>query len=1001
MNRRRIALVGVIATTLGLGTAFGVRQINLPRPAGPASGNTIAFTSDQSIVLTKAGQTFQFTAVLENASHQVQPGQLQWSSDTPNQVDVSASGKVTAKTDLGSANIMVTSPGVADQAAQVTIATPAPNTVIVASGSVLALRAKSATLALTSATRGIVAGDTLVSGNRGGLLFKVLSVAIAQQTMVVTIAPASLLSAFTHLSIDAESPLMQVALSNTALATTQAASAASNGQLLAALVGTGATPGAVTREPGSSSPTAQSSGHPVLLNKGSQTLCTNQAGIGSSIKLTGTHASVNATVRLIAKVNIDPLFVELAVRATVPVKVSAGTMQISASGREDAECTVNLFSHNLATFNLPDPIFLTVIQINGVVSAKAGVGFSGSASAGFSLTGPTVTTTVTGEDGIEYSRGKWSPLADNSSHKPTMQPPDAKFSAELSGAFTASAQIDFGVSASAGFGLGPWCALCSKVAQADLAFAKATGTLNFQIASPFDPLESAYTGPIWNADLEVAAGPEISFSGPLVDLLSRIGVQLPNQHWNLFDLKVPLTRSPEITGAVSDTTLTGETLTAVVTPGYVGDTVEFVAYPNASVLGRVVASANVGADNSATTWWMVPSDGRAAYTVVALLAAAPFGSTLPYASAAGNGASLVAVVLGNGSVSLYSQTGKLLGHELMSVAAPGPDGVYFVNGSTLSRINEDGTTQQVQTNLPIPSASDPSEEFLGPVISPDGTQWLYGTESVDYNQPGNPTTTDLYIGSMGQPPRRVAHLERDGAGFRPTEWGNAGVILAFDSRLGGGGPGTPFFDQASEYNSEVILNPSTGGISSPVGSTCAFGVISSSGALACVISDIHGYSAIQITQRNGSVTRIALPKNDGVGAVQFTPDGHQITFAAARCWSGGCGAGYSESSYSAPTGGGIARLEAANAVITGFLPNGSILTMGCVSESATAVREYETGPDGRIGVLNSTTGVITPVVFVIRASAPASALLAYPVWDAWVIPSNGPGSNDPFAGPCF
>lgn len=90
-----------------------------PTPAHTPSTDRIVFQSNQSVILTDQGATYQLTARVETASGVPVTEPPRWSSDAPDQVSVSPTGLLTAKTGTGSATITVSAfgapSGVADQ----------------------------------------------------------------------------------------------------------------------------------------------------------------------------------------------------------------------------------------------------------------------------------------------------------------------------------------------------------------------------------------------------------------------------------------------------------------------------------------------------------------------------------------------------------------------------------------------------------------------------------------------------------------------------------------------------------------------------------------------------------------------------------------------------------------------------------------------------------------------------------------------------------------------
>ena len=341
------------------------------------------------------------------------------------------------------------------------------------------------------------------------------------------------------------------------------------------------------------------------------------------MKVVGPKASVNATASLQGRLTANVFYLE--VIATLPVKITTGAVELSAAGSADVTCT-----WDLGSVDIPTSVQFGPIDVTAEGSAQLSVSLQGHVGASLTVTGPTATDTFTATDGIQHtSQRGWTAIDHNSPGHPQVTPTASSFKAGLSATFTAALRVDVGVSVSAGV-----CPFCLGLGQANFVFAQAAATLQFQVAAPLEPLVAGYTGPSWKAGLEITAGPEISFSGLLPDLLSHIGITLPSAQWNLFDDTIPLAASPTITASVSDPAGAGavDSLKATVPSACRGDVVEFVAYPKAGGKGQVVATGKV-AGTTVSASWTVPSAGSSGYVVRALLVASPFWAVLPYSSA--------------------------------------------------------------------------------------------------------------------------------------------------------------------------------------------------------------------------------------------------------------------------------------------------------------------------------------------------------------------------------
>ena len=617
----------------------------------------IIFVSDQSVILSRSGATYHFVAHVKSESNQVVHEAILWHSSAPDQVSVTQAGVATARTTTGSATITVRASGAQAQVAQVTVAQPAPGTVLIPSSDVLAVSLSGAKLKVTPQTQAIKAGETLVSDNRGGLLAKVTAVTTGSGSVELTTTPAGLAQAFIHLSIHAK------------------------GAPVPTRVPTKDLHGATTAErsrPGVAAGLADvATGARILpaadTSQGSSIDCTLSSGAGVTVSLAGPSVSIPATVQLVGVLQTSFLTVdqfELAVQATVPVVVNSGSVTVSAAGNADATCDLNV-----PTIDIPTPIFIGPVEINGNVDPTAGVDLSVDAGGSMTFAGPTVSDTANALDGIEYtSGGGWQAVEDNSQTGTQVTPAGSKFDASLATDASPDLRVDFGISAVLGD-----CDidLCTTLAGANLAFAEAKGSFNFQIASPFSDVANGYAGPTWKAGVEFTAGPEFVLTGDIVDLFAWIGVTPPDVQWSVFDDKVPLAGSPAITLTANPASGGSVKLAASVPTGFSGDTVKFVAYPSTGADGTIVATTTVAGTSATTNWTPTTSTSGSTYQVTALLFDNVFGSAgLPYASTA------APVTVGSGTSTTTTTTSSTT--PTPTVTAPQSTAVPNPNGSTSS-----------------------------------------------------------------------------------------------------------------------------------------------------------------------------------------------------------------------------------------------------------------------------------------------------------------------------
>ena len=664
-------------------TSPPVRHSSHPSPsqtAGlPGRLASIVFTSDQSIVLPGSGSTYRFEAKVKTASGRLLREPLRWKSDNPNNVVVTKTGEVTTEQSLGSASILVSASGAQSQAAQVTIAQPGPHTVLVPSSDVKADGNGIVTLTLNADTSAITAGDIVVSGNKAGLLVKVLSVTRGSSSLTVTTQQSSLLDAFPQLSIHAVSAPTKISLNYGALTAAFSPNRASAGDDPVKLSGYGSRydPAAIlASNSGNSGSTSQptctvlskagncysagqtcspsSQAGETIQGKNGLLTCVDKKGWrwepaaappkSCTLSPTGSvTASVQrptlsdtATVNLVAILthNSEGTKFMLAVQASIPVTVTTGSVTINASGTLDETC-----QWSVGTWLIQTPLCMVSLCLFGVVSPSVGFSLTGTVSGSATFTGPTVSDTVTAFDGIEYSDNNWRALDTNIQSGVQVTPGSSNLSLSLSADLSPSAALNFGISLKPC--LDDNTNLCAwTLGQADLAYVKAAGDADLSISSPFSYLDSGYTGPTWSAEFDITAGPEItSESGVIPTLLTAAGVTLPDQTWSPIKVKIPLAGSPTVTyNSPRSSPGRSVTLSASVPSGGSGDMVYFVLYPTTgdpTLLGKPVPvmQPQPNQPGTASATWTVPASGMNG-TIEALLDVSPplgFGPDLPYA----------------------------------------------------------------------------------------------------------------------------------------------------------------------------------------------------------------------------------------------------------------------------------------------------------------------------------------------------------------------------------
>src|ERR1019366_7395942 len=109
---------------------------------GLSEPTAIRFTSDQGIILTGPGDRYKLAAeVVTTDGHRKVEEELRWRSSDPSVVSVSAGGTVTAHAGTGVGVNPGVGAGAGAEGAGGVVAPPAPGTVLVPTGAVLAAKA--------------------------------------------------------------------------------------------------------------------------------------------------------------------------------------------------------------------------------------------------------------------------------------------------------------------------------------------------------------------------------------------------------------------------------------------------------------------------------------------------------------------------------------------------------------------------------------------------------------------------------------------------------------------------------------------------------------------------------------------------------------------------------------------------------------------------------------------------------------------------------------------
>jgi hypothetical protein len=568
-----------------IGPGNGLPQFGAPPGSGNVAPNLprtqITFQSDQSIILDRAGETYQLRASGSGGER------VAYFSRNRSVAPVDANGLITAKSS-GVATIIASTRG---DAALVTvvIGQAGPNTVAIPSEDVVFATEQRALLVRTAKTYRLQPGKIVISGDRGGLFGRITRMSVKQRNVVLELAQTTIADAFPNMNAHIIGARQHVRLE-------------------------------------------LRHGHATLRYDDGTTFtnsdalkCTGSAGA----TITGSSFAFDLTATpqtdLITQDGQTKTF-DLSLNLDATGSGSTGDLATAAAGK--FSCTLSL-----GQIEIPFEDFLALVFS---FKADPSFGFEGSITRSGNLVGPTFSYQYKGPQGIQYDDGNWSqvdsgtPKAKSTMNDQTQAPTgatklsskvllDAEFSiaAKLVGSKGDLVKFTF-------FDLQPYLGL------------------DFELSAPISYKQEGYTGPIWSSNAGVEALFDLKLDGDIKELLKylKIGsIDLKVTDWK--PSAILLAGSPTILESANAGSGCNVALKATITDDhrypvdYSGDTVNFetVAGPNAP---EDVASGYAQGDATksvARANWQPNPTPPPAYTLLALLEDPVFSSVgLPYAS---------------------------------------------------------------------------------------------------------------------------------------------------------------------------------------------------------------------------------------------------------------------------------------------------------------------------------------------------------------------------------
>ncbi|HVT19599.1 MAG TPA: hypothetical protein VHQ90_25880 [Thermoanaerobaculia bacterium] len=498
----------------------------------------IEFTSDRSLALRAIGDkaTLQVN-VFGAAGHLLPDATVTWTSSDPSLVEVTPSGPSSAVVRAAGnppASVVIRATYRDVEAdALVLLATPAPTTVLISSADVIAQTADTLTLRATAQTRAVQPGQIFASGDRSGVLARVASILGADnQSVIFSVTPASLVEAFTQLTIG-------VSGQSTRLTGSFHLPRGSDRAATEFVVD-----GLVQEEP---------------LVSLREVKCSVDGSRSPAITLEGAEISFDVTVEPYLRTNVQPdniLFhlgeittFSLGAVGEIRVNISTGSITVGTHLEGKLECSLELTTGSLPAFAYGP--FTATLDVTPKLGVEGTATFD---SPSLRLKGPSGSLGGRINAGVRYTKGLgWEAIREKSwdghLEPPSLDGSNGGFSSNADG----FASLDFGVGVFLGNPASFWSKRLLNARFFDL---KGYGYFTANLPLPIDFRKPSYKGPDWEAGIGLKGDLKAEIAqGVLHDLLERVGIKTSfGGPVELFNLPLPLVHSPTAIMAAAPTT---------------------------------------------------------------------------------------------------------------------------------------------------------------------------------------------------------------------------------------------------------------------------------------------------------------------------------------------------------------------------------------------------------------------------------------------------------------
>jgi len=571
-----LLLVAVAACSGGRGAGYAGPpgtggSSSLPSPAPPVPTPipgmqaALVYTSDQSVVLSRPGETYQFGVAVRFPTGSVMPvSSASWQSLNTAVATIDQTGRLTATGTLGSAVIVANFQSYGPVYATVAVARPQPQTVLLPSTVVRSSAPSSAVLSRTVQTQSLQPGNIVVSGSSAGLFARVTEVSLGTQTVTLSLQPTTIPAAFSQYSFSWNGPPVHYTLES--------------------------------RRGGY----AVRDAHKRTIKSVEAAFPCSFTAASVDVLPTITH---DFTVTPIANFYVNPTVFQLGAKVVVSAQFSGGSISVPGTSNNPIECAESI------SLPIPSPVYFPPL-INVAPLITGSVGFDISSTFNGEIIGPSVGFSTEATGGIQYQNGQWSLMP--TGHPPTAQgtftPPAFRYQSSLG---PVGLNISPFVRTDAGFQIcaGPcWIPYVPQL-DAKVAFAKLFFSDSTSILIPLDPLAQGYQGPIRTTYFGLQGGAELTLDygslDPILQIfgISTISLPVPSATVTSAPVTAPLLR------VAADPQADGSYVLSASASGQTATTVTFIAFENNAAKAVPLASANLDASGLASATWVPPGPG--------------------------------------------------------------------------------------------------------------------------------------------------------------------------------------------------------------------------------------------------------------------------------------------------------------------------------------------------------------------------------------------------------